>query len=115
MTVVLVCGGRDYRNRAYLYGVLDGLHMALKLTRLIHGDARGADSLADEWARSRDVTVTAFPADWETLGRRAGPARNAVMLAERPQYVIAFPGGVGTRDMMRKARAKRVRVMEFLE
>jgi hypothetical protein len=34
------------------------------------------------------------------------------MLMQRPDVVIAFPGGAGTADMVRKARVAGVRVME---
>lgn len=113
MTEVLVCGGRKFKNKEYLFGVLDGLHVAFKFTRLIHGDARGADSFADEWAISRDVPVTAFPASWEEHGPVAGPRRNTVMLNEEPQLVVAFPGDVGTADMVKKARRAKIKVLEF--
>jgi hypothetical protein len=45
-------------------------------------------------------------ADWEKLGRSAGPIRNQAMLDEgRPDLVVAFPGHHGTADMVRRARA----------
>lgn len=57
--------------------------------------------------------MTCFRADWEQCGRQAGPLRNARMLAEgRPDAVIAFPGGKGTADMVRKARAAGLPVVE---
>jgi hypothetical protein len=43
------------------------------------------------------------PADWESYPRAAGAIRNSQMLLTNPQYCVAFPGGRGTADMMRKA------------
>ena len=52
----------------------------------------------------------------EPSPRGAGPERNARMLAEgRPDLVVAFPGGTGTADMVRRAKAAGVRVVEVVE
>ena len=47
---VLVCGGREFRNRSFLFDVLDKFHAATPFDLLIHGGARGADRLAGDWA-----------------------------------------------------------------
>lgn len=111
---VLVCGGRDFNDAARVHFVLDHYHAeATGFTLVIHGAARGADSLAGQWAILRDVAQRAFPADWNRHGRSAGHKRNAQMLVEgKPDLVIAFPGGRGTADMIRQARAAGVWVVE---
>lgn len=109
---VLVCGGRDYADREHVYLVLDLLHRRVGVAVLIQGEARGADTLAREWAEARGVPVLPFPADWTRHGRFAGPRRNQRMLDEgRPGLVLAFPGGRGTMDMTRRARRAGVRVI----
>jgi hypothetical protein len=81
---------------------------------LIHGAAKGADSLADRWARLNGVPVTQYPAKWNEHGRAAGPRRNEQMLKEgKPDLVIAFEGGRGTAHMVRIAREAGVDVMEI--
>lgn len=74
----------------------------------------GADTLAGDWAHGFLIPVRSFPADWEERhGKRAGPIRNQMMLEEgRPDLVVAFPGGTGTADMVRRAREAGVEVME---
>lgn len=112
---VLVCGGRDYADSAEVDGVLSSLHAESVdgISFVIHGDAPGADALAGCWAEENDVPVLRFPADWAAHGRAAGPLRNAQMLAEgRPSLVVAFPGGRGTADMVRRARAAGVHVVD---
>jgi len=85
----------------------------MKVSVVIHGAAPGADTLAGRWAELRRVPVEAFPADWEKHGRAAGPIRNAPMLAEgKPDLVVAFPGGRGTANMCKQARAAGVKVVE---
>ena len=108
---VLVCGGRDFDERVYLYRVLDDLHP--RPTLIIHGNAHGADWLAGEWAVERDIPVREFVADWRTHGKAAGPMRNAKMLADgKPDLVIAFKGGAGTANMKALARKSRIEVRE---
>lgn len=109
----LVCGGRDFSDADFLNAELDRLHRERGFTVLIEGCARGADQLAGLWADSRGVEHLKFPADWERLGRKAGPIRNQQMLREgRPDLVIAFPGGRGTANMIQQARAANVEVIE---
>lgn len=110
---VLVCGGRAYEEREHLFVTLDRLHRARGITLVIAGGARGADTLAEEWAKDRSVPHQIFHAEWDTLGRPAGPIRNQRMLDEgKPDLVVAFPGGKGTADMVRRAYEAGVRVME---
>lgn len=110
---LLVCGGCDYADAAAVGAALDRVHRARGVAVLIHGAARGADSLAADWARRRGIPAEAYPADWGTHGKAAGPKRNARMLAEgRPDGVVAFPGGRGTADMCRQAKAAGVKVWQ---
>jgi YspA, cpYpsA-related SLOG family len=119
--IVLVCGGRDYSDRLYLFHTMDNLEReAGKPFRgLIHGAARGADRLAAEWQAERIKTnaqfwAAGYPADWDTHGKAAGPIRNQSMLDQNPgiELVIAFPGGRGTADMVARARKKGIPVVE---
>ena len=71
---VLVCGGRDFDDYYKVAATLDLLHRESPISVLIHGAARGADSLASRWARKNNVAVREFPAQWEFHGRAAGPA-----------------------------------------
>ena len=106
---VLVCGGRYYADRLRVDQVL----CDLKPEKVIHGAAQGADTLAAEWALDMGVPVEAYPADWERHGRAAGPIRNRHMLEDScPDVVVAFPGGKGTADMVKRAKARGVRVIE---
>lgn len=100
---VLVCGGRDYADKMALWHTLDAFGPP-EITEVISGMARGADMLAAEWAIRFKFTLHKFPADWEKHGKRAGMVRNQQMLDEgKPDAVIAFPGGRGTADMVRRA------------
>lgn len=117
--VLLVCGGRDYADRERVWRVLDRTAERVEILAVRHGAARGADSLAGEWARERGYPVEARPADWYParlggrLDRGAGPRRNAEMLAEGGVVaVVAFPGDSGTANMVERARRAGLPVWE---
>lgn len=111
---VLVCGGRDYDDAERLNEIFDASHSFNPISCLIHGAARGADQLAADWALSRDVLCLAYPADWAREGRAAGPIRNQKMIEfGKPDVVVAFPGGRGTADMIRRAEAARIPVVRI--
>ena len=97
---LLVTGGRDFRDHDFLFTTLDRLHAEHHFTLLIHGDARGTDRLASEWAEERDIQVLVCPADRKRHGRAASVKRNRQMLAEKPDLVVAFPGDSDTRHMV---------------
>lgn len=111
---VLVCGGRDYQNWKAGWSMLDEASEEFgPFEKLVNGGAAGADAMSSQWGLSRGLWVKQFPADWDTHGKAAGPIRNAMMLAEqKPDLVVALPGGRGTADMVRKAKAAGVRVIE---
>ena len=118
---VLVCGGREYgsedgqldRLRRTLDAALEAARSAGKVAVIIHGNARGADLLADQYAREKSLRVLSFPADWNLHGRRAGPIRNKKMLTEsQPHVIIAFKGGSGTAHMVRIGKEAGVPVYE---
>lgn len=125
MMRILVCGGRAYEDRDAVWRWLDqntprtepdehGNDMPKGVT-IIHGKCpTGADKFADEWAVVNWCNVEEYPADWRTHGLASGPIRNSRMLKEgKPDIVIAFPGGAGTRDMVSKAKRAGIEVVEI--
>lgn len=125
---VLVCGGRDYKDRDKvhntLYDLCDkhglwsepdeyGNRLPGPIT-IIHGGAKGADSWADDWAVVNWTGLWEFKADWDKHGKAAGFIRNKQMLEEgKPDLVVAFPGGKGTAMMVDLAKKAGVEVIEI--
>lgn len=114
----IVCGGRDYSDEGKVFEALTSLGVSF----VIEGGASGADTLAWEWAR-RNLTDDKAPwsdrwmrfdARWDRDGRAAGPIRNQRMIDEgKPDAVVAFPGGRGTADMIRRAKRAGIPVHQF--
>ena len=109
---ILVCGGRDYANRDKLFQVMNSLCQYFNPNFcVIQGSARGADLLAKEWAESLGRPVLCVPANWSYYGKSAGSIRNQWMLDyTMPDLVVAFPGGVGTSNMIRAAKKAHIDV-----
>lgn len=112
MTCVLVCGGRNYTNAQRVMEVLDGLNAELKITKVIHGCARGADILGGLWAKLRGIPAIGVHAEWDKFGKRAGYLRNIKMADMQPDVVVAFPGGKGTEMMIKIAKERNIKVVE---
>lgn len=114
---IIVCGGRSYTDFKRVCSVLDDVVTLLHERPLyvVHGAARGADSLAARWANMSGFDCITFPADWENDGRAAGPIRNQRMLEAGARCVVAFPGGRGTADMMRRGRKAGVPILDVAE
>ena len=106
--IVLVTGSREMLNYEYLKSILD----RYSIGGMVHGDAVGADTLAQKWADANNVLTVRYPVaekHWKAYGKKAGVLRNQAMLDQHKtiSLVIAFPvpGSRGTADMIRRATA----------
>jgi YspA, cpYpsA-related SLOG family len=124
---ILVCGGRDFANpdaklpaevaedialmASVLYPIAQSEHGAEII--LVHGFAKGADTLAAEMWEGWGCPTEGHRADWRQYGKAAGPIRNQEMLDTGIDEVIAFPGGKGTADMVRRAEKAGVPVRKI--
>ncbi len=120
MSIILVCGDRDWTDRKYIYDVLDYTVASFArngdpVEKLIEGEAVGADEFAGDWAEERGVSILTrkpwipvrpyrlyskainegrergFPALWDKNGRSAGPRRNQEMFdVGQPVSILAF-------------------------
>lgn len=123
---VIVCGGRKFSDKDWLFRTLynlcdacycwgephaDGNNLPSNI-KIISGMAAGADSLALDWAIVNWTELKGYPANWKKYGKAAGMLRNQQMLdEEKPHLVVAFPGGKGTADMVARAKAAKVQVI----
>ena len=103
---ILVCGDRNWDDRDLIFDTLDEWNKLYNLT-IIHGGAKGADSMAGEWAIANHCPLLVFYADWHIHGRAAGPIRNKRMLEEgRPDEGFVFHNNFsnssGSKDMARR-------------
>lgn len=126
---VLICGSRTWAKPVPIDVVVGGfaaVYGAANVT-VIHGAARGVDSMAASAAHRHGVACEDYPADWDTHDRdgrgrvpcscpedatsckAAGVRRNQRMLDEgKPELVVAFTDDLassrGTASMVGLAR-----------
>lgn len=112
MRTIIVCGGRNFGSRERVFKYLDSIHAKNPIGTLVHGGcSTGADQFADAWAKTRGVYVKVYVADWQGEGRAAGPNRNERMARDSgAELLVAFSGGRGTIDMIRRATNHGMRV-----
>jgi hypothetical protein len=116
MATFLVCGDRHWTDERTILSVLHSLKSEGGYRRLIHGDCVGADKIGGNIGQSLGFEVRAYPADWKTFGRAAGPIRNRQMVTEEPvELVLAFHNNLtqskGTKSMIEIARKKDIPVI----
>lgn len=114
---VLVTGDRNWKNMNIIERELRKLPAD---TLIIHGAAKGADTLGKFVAERIGLKVIndgkGFPADWKRYGRGAGPIRNQQMIDEgRPDLILAFHDDIkdskGTKNMINKGIKARKKVI----
>lgn len=101
---IIIAGGRDFKDYVQLCRVCDDILPEFENVSIFSGGANGADYLGERYAKENGYKVEVFPADWNKLGGKAGPIRNAQM-AKRADGLIAFydNSSRGTRSMIREA------------
>jgi hypothetical protein len=108
---VIVAGSRRGRPD---HELVDALVLSgFTPTEFVLGGAQGVDAQADALARSMDIPITTFRANWAAAGRAAGPIRNRRMAeyaAEDDGALIALHGGDGTASMIREARRQGLKI-----
>ena len=86
MFYCLVVGSRSFDNYDLLESSLDKLLIKKKDIVIVSGGAKGADTLAEEYAANRGYECMVFKANWQQHGRAAGIFRNE----EMHRYISQF-------------------------
>jgi hypothetical protein len=128
---VIICGDRNVCDFELVDKAVK--KAKFKVTQVINGDAKGADTLGKEWAESKGIPVENFPADWKNINvedavvkerynqwtkknekynANAGFQRNQTMVDEADAVIALQPNGPtnGTQDTIKKAKAKGIPV-----
>jgi len=84
-----VVGSRDFDDYKKLEKELNKIE---GITVIVSGGAKGADTLAREFAEKNDIKLTEFKPDYEQYGRGA-PIRRNKKIVEYSDQIIAFWDG----------------------
>lgn len=123
MIKILVTGSRDWTNKDMILQAFqdEGLWFDPRYYVVIHGAAKGADTLAGQIAANLGVEVLEYPADWDQYGKAAGVIRNQQMLDEHPDIdlCLAFSNDIGkskgTWDMIKRVNKAGIEVRLYSE
>lgn len=109
---VLICGGRKFSDMEKINATMEQVRPWLDSSFcIIQGGASGADRLGAAWAFFEGCPMIEMRANWDKYANHAGNIRNGWMIEyAMPDLVIAFPGGTGTANMVKRARAANIDV-----
>jgi hypothetical protein len=104
---IAIVGSRKFNDYELLKNVVKDYivqYNGVNIT-IVSGGAKGADTLAEHFAKEFDFEMKIFHPDWEQLGRDACSARNTQIVAFS-DIVFAFWDGTspGTKDSITKAK-----------
>jgi hypothetical protein len=106
---VAIVGSRDFPNADTVSVFVRSLPAG---TVVVSGGARGVDQWAEEAAKARGLQTKIIYADWKNLGRRAGPIRNAEIVASADRLVAFWNGrSRGTLNAVLEARSARLPIL----
>lgn len=105
----IIAGSRDFHDYAALESAIAA--SGFTISRVLSGAAAGVDAMGERYAAAHSIPVERHPADWKGRGRAAGPIRNQEMADAADALVAIHVGGSrGTADMIRRARARGLKV-----
>lgn len=106
---ILITGSRKMTDydlmRSEIINTINYFAVDSSTVTIVHGNAKGADALAQQVAQALGLKVEAYPADWN-IGRKAGPLRNQLMVDKGADACLAFAyqDSKGTKDCAQRAR-----------
>jgi hypothetical protein len=102
MNKVAVIGSRTFDDYGYMKETLDTL---MPIDLIVSGGAKGADSMAEQYAAENGIPTLVFKPDWKKHGKIAGFLRNTTIV-EESNTVVAFWDGKsnGTKNSLDTAK-----------
>lgn len=98
----IIAGSRNIFNYEHIESII--LSCPWEITEVVSGDGGAVDFFGAYWGYINSIKVSHFPAQWKYLGRRAGPARNQVMVDCSEGLVYIWDGkSRGTGDVIRRS------------
>ena len=101
-----IVGGRDFDDYEFMRKVLNEKFDNISFVEaIVSGGAKGADTLAERYAKELGLPMIVYKPDYKRYGRGAALVRNTQII-ENSDVVHAFWDGKsnGTRDAINKAQ-----------
>lgn len=95
----IIAGGRDFASLAFMTKTMDAI--VPQPTVVVSGTAKGADTTGELWAKTRNIPIERYPAEWNKYGKSAGYRRNELMASKATRLVAFWDGqSKGTKHMI---------------
>lgn len=117
---LIIAGSRWLTDRGFVLPQIEASVAAFGLapTMIVTGGARGVDTIAAEWARTKGFPSTVISARWDLYGRHAGPRRNKEMLdlvkPDGALLVIRFMHSAGSLNMLTQSKREGLRHIDIV-
>lgn len=105
MYKVAIIGSREFKNKALLDAKMKEIQIKYPIQTIISGGAKGADTLAVQWANKNDIETVVYYPDFKKH-KRAYHFRNR-QIVHHADIIVAFwnARSTGTRYTLNYARA----------
>jgi hypothetical protein len=113
---IIVAGGRDITDKNIVYKAIEigRKFFEEEITWIVSGCCRGVDRFGEWWAKINNIPIEYFPADWDRLGRAAGPIRNKNMARFSDGLIAVWDGkSRGTGGMIKLAQEANIPVFIY--
>lgn len=113
---IIIAGSRQFKDYNMLVKAVNRIinreikNYSNKI-EIVSGNARGADTLGENFAKENKFDIKLYPADWNSYGKSSGYIRNEQM-AKYGEVLIAFwdMKSNGTRHMINLANKYNLKV-----
>jgi predicted Rossmann fold nucleotide-binding protein DprA/Smf involved in DNA uptake len=114
MSKIIIAGSRIITNYQFVVDAVK--ESGFTLTEIVSGNARGVDSLGEQYARENKIFLKIMPAQWRKHGKSAGYKRNVEMaeyVGKEGALILVWDGkSAGSGHMLNIAKEKGLKVYE---
>lgn len=110
---LIIAGSRSITNHGTLARAIDSTK--IKPTKIIIGNAKGVDTLAENYAAIKEIPCEIIDAPWDLYGRPAGAVRNDRITNEADALLAIWDGqSSGTKELIKMMNKKNKMVFLYL-
>ncbi len=113
---VAITGSRQFKNYELFKKIME--QYAIDATHIISGGAKGADQLAERYAKENGLLLTVIRPDYQSYSSKYAPLQRNGKIVQQADLVLAFYANGkrsgGTFDAAKKAIAAGKRLIEVI-
>lgn len=110
---LIIAGSRTITSHGALARAIEATK--IKPTKIIIGNAKGVDTLAENYAAIKEIPCEIVDAPWDQYGRPAGQIRNERITNEADALLAIWDGkSSGTKELIKLMNQKNKTVFLYL-